>query len=76
MLTPDNFKEYTVDMEKELFLVTLKGGIPEEKLDEYINYIPIIRSIEIGNKSKKNQKKLTRLMTIIGLHMSFSSYYL
>jgi hypothetical protein len=69
MLMPGNFKEYRVDKEqimriinekKELFVVTLKGGIPEEKLDEYINYTPIVRSVEIGNKkSKKKQKKLT-----------------
>jgi hypothetical protein len=40
MLMPGNFKEYTVDKErimrvinekKELFVVTLKSGIPEEK---------------------------------------------
>jgi hypothetical protein len=86
MLMPGNSKEYTVDKEKirnvinekkELFVVTLKGGIPEEKWDEFINYTPIIRSIEIGNnKSKKKQKKLTQLMTRMGLFMSFSSYYL
>jgi hypothetical protein len=69
MLIPRNFKQYTIDKEKimsvinekkELFVVTLKGCIPEGKWDEYINYTPIIRSIEIGNnKSKKKQKKLT-----------------
>jgi hypothetical protein len=81
-----NFKEYTVDKEKimsiinekkELFVVTLKGNIGEDKHDEFINYIPIIRSIEIGNnKPKKKQKKLTQLMTTVGLYMLFTSYYL
>jgi hypothetical protein len=86
MLMRGNSKEYTVDKEKimsvinekkELFVVTLKGGIPEEKWDEFINYTLIIRSIEIGNnKSKKKQKKLTQLMTAMGEYMTFSSYYL
>jgi hypothetical protein len=63
MLMQSNFKEYRIDKEKiikiinekkELFVVTLKNYIPEEKWDEYINYTLIIRSIEIGNnKSKK-----------------------
>jgi hypothetical protein len=45
--------------------------------NEFINYTPIIRNIEIGNdKSKRKQKKLTQLMTTMGLYMSFSSYYL
>jgi hypothetical protein len=57
--------------------VTLKGDIPEEQGNEFINYAPIIRNIEIGNnKSKKKQKKLTQLMTTMGLFMQFSSYYL
>jgi hypothetical protein len=52
---------------KELFVVMLKGCIPEDKWNEYINYTPIIRSIEIGyNKSKKKQKKLTQLMMSTG----------
>jgi hypothetical protein len=86
MLMPGNFKEYRVDKEKimsvinekrELFVVMLKGGISEEKWDEFINYIPIIRNAEIyNNKSKKKQKKLTQLMTTMGLYMPFSSYYL
>jgi hypothetical protein len=37
----------------------------------------IIWSIEIlNNKSKKKWKKLTQLMTTMGLHLLFSSYYL
>jgi hypothetical protein len=57
--------------------VILKSGIPEDNLDECINFTPIFRSIEIGhNKSKKREKKLTQLMTTIGLDMSFSNYYL
>jgi hypothetical protein len=86
MLIPGNFKEYITDrqrmldiisVKKELFVVTLKGGIREERWNEFINYTPIIRNIEIGNnKSKKKQKKITQLMTTIGLFMPFSSYYL
>jgi hypothetical protein len=86
MLMPGNLKEYITDKQrildiisskKELFVVTLKGGIPEERWNEFINYAPIIRNIEIGNnKSKKKQKKLTQLMTTMGLFMPFSSYYL
>jgi hypothetical protein len=60
-----------------LFVVTLKGGIPEEWWNEFINYSPIIRNIEIGNdKSKKKQKELAQVMTTMGLFMQFSSYYL
>jgi hypothetical protein len=86
MLMPGNLKEYITDKQrildiifakKESFVVTLKGGIPEERWIEFINYVLIIRNIEIGNdKSKRKQKKLTQLMTTMGLYMSFSSYYL
>jgi hypothetical protein len=86
MLMPGNLKEYITDKQrileiifakKELFVVTLKGGIPEERWNEFINYVPIIRNIEIGNdKSKKKQKKLTHLMTTMELFIPFSSYYL
>jgi hypothetical protein len=86
MLIPGNFKECITDKQrmldifspkKELFVVTLKGGIPKERWNEFINYAPIIRNIEIGNdKSKKRQKKHTQLMTTMGLFMPFSSYYL
>jgi hypothetical protein len=58
-----------------LFVVTLKGGIPQERWNEFINYAPIIRNIEIGNgKSKRKQKKLTQLMTTMGLFMPFSTW--
>jgi hypothetical protein len=59
MLMLGNFKEYMVgkkqiirviNEKKELFVVKLKGDIPEDKSDEYINFTPIIRSIEICNK--------------------------
>jgi hypothetical protein len=83
MLMPGNFKESIVDKEKimsvinekkELFVVTLKGCISEEKWEEYINYTPIIRSIEISNnKSKKKQKNLTQSMTTMGLYMPLSN---
>jgi hypothetical protein len=83
---PDNFKKYIKDKprmldiineENELFVVTLKGGIPEVLWNEFINYARIIRNIEIGNgRSKKKQTKLTQLMTTMGLYMKFSSYYL
>jgi hypothetical protein len=72
MLMPGNFKKYIADKQrmldiisakKELFVVTLKGGIPEVRWNEFINYAVIPRNIEIGNdKSKKRQKKLTQLM--------------
>jgi hypothetical protein len=83
MLLPGNFKKYITDKQrildiistkKELFVVTLKGRIPEERWNKLINYAPIIRIIDIRNdKSKKRQKKLTQLMTIIGLYLPFSS---
>jgi hypothetical protein len=86
MLILCNFKEYITDKQrilgiinekKELFVITLKGGIPEERWNEFINYAQIIRNIEIGNsKSKKRQKKLTQLMTTMGLFIPFRSYYL
>jgi hypothetical protein len=87
MLMSGNFKEYIKEKQrilniiyekKELFVVTLKGDIPKEPFNEFINYAPIIRNIEIGNdKSKRKQKKLTQLMTTMGLYMMpFSSYYL
>jgi hypothetical protein len=56
MLIPGNLKEYITDKQrmldiistkKELFVVTLKGSIPEEWWNEFINYAPIIRKIEI-----------------------------
>jgi hypothetical protein len=86
MLMPGNLKEYITDKQrmldiifakKELFLVTLKGGIPEERWNEFINYVFIFRNIEIRNdKSKTKRRKLTQLMTTMGLCMSFGSYYL
>jgi hypothetical protein len=86
MLIVGNFKEYInnyqrildmISAKKEFFVVILKGGIPEEWWNEFINYSPIIRNIEIWNvKSKKRQKKLTQLMTTMGLFIPFSSYYL
>jgi hypothetical protein len=86
MLMSGYLKEYITDKQrildiifakKELFVVTLKGCIPEVRWKEFINYAPIIRNIEIGNdKSKRKQKKLTQLMTTMGLFMRFSSYYL
>jgi hypothetical protein len=63
MLIPGKFKEYITDKQrildiisakKELFVVTLKRGIPEVRWNEFINYAPIIRNIEMGNdKSRK-----------------------
>jgi hypothetical protein len=86
MLMVDNLKEYPTDKQrildiinkkKELLVVTLKGDIPEVQWNEFINYAPIIRNIEIGNdKSKRKQRKLTQLMTTMGLFIPFSSYYL
>jgi hypothetical protein len=79
MLMPGNFKEYITDKQrildiinekKELFVVTLKGGVVEERWNEFINYALIIRNIEIGNRRlKKKQTKLTQLMTIISRFM-------
>jgi hypothetical protein len=70
MLMPGNFKEYItskqrmldiISEKKELFVGTLKGAIPEERWNEFINYAPIIRNIEIGNdKSKRKQKNSLR----------------
>jgi hypothetical protein len=66
MLMPGNFKEYTTDKQrmldiinkkKELFVVTLEGGIPKECWNEFINYAPIIRNIEIGNDRSKTKQK-------------------
>jgi hypothetical protein len=49
---------------KELFVVTIKGGIPEVRWNEFINYTSIIRNIEIGNgKSKRKQERLIQLIT-------------
>jgi hypothetical protein len=68
MLMPGNLKEYITDKQrilniiftkKELFAVTLKGGIPKAHWNEFINYAPIIRN-------KRKQKKLTQLMTTMG----------
>jgi hypothetical protein len=68
---------YIISEKKELLVVTLKGSIPEERWNQFINYAPIIIKIEIGNdKSKKRWKKLTQLMTTMGLYIPFSSYYL
>jgi hypothetical protein len=64
MLMPGNLKEYITDkqrileiisVKKELFVVTLKRGIPEVRWNEFINYAPIIRNIEIGNDKSKNK---------------------
>jgi hypothetical protein len=58
MLMPSNFEEYTtnkqrmldiINEKKELFIVTLKGGIPEVQWNEINNYTLIIRNIEIEN---------------------------
>jgi hypothetical protein len=42
-----------ISEKKELFVITLKGNIPEDKWEEYIKYTTIINSLEINNKSKK-----------------------
>jgi hypothetical protein len=86
MLMPGNFREYTTDKQrmwdiinekKELFVITLEGSIIKAQWNEFINHAPIIKTIETGNdKSKKRQKKLTQLMTTMGLYMPFSNYYL
>jgi hypothetical protein len=64
MLMPGKFKEYTthkqrmldiVNEKKELFVVSLKGGIPEVLWNEFINYTPIIRNTEIGNDKSKTK---------------------
>jgi hypothetical protein len=56
MLMLGNFKEYIINKQrmldiinekKELFVVTLKGGILEIRWNEFIFYTPIIRNIEI-----------------------------
>jgi hypothetical protein len=66
MLTPGNFKEYITDkqrmldiisVKKELFIVTLKGGIPEDRWNEFINYAPIITNIEIGMTSQRKDRR-------------------
>jgi hypothetical protein len=79
MLIAGNFKEHITDKQrmldiinekKELFVVTLKRDIPEVRWNEFINYAPTIRNIEIGNsKFKKKQTKLTQLMTTMGKFM-------
>jgi hypothetical protein len=64
MLMPGNLKEYITDKQrifdiifakKELFVVTLKGGIHVERWNEFINYAPIIKNIEIGNDKSKRK---------------------
>jgi hypothetical protein len=55
-----------IDEKKELFVVTLKGSIPEVWWNEFIYYAPIITIIEIGNNnSKTKQKKLTQLLNSV-----------
>jgi hypothetical protein len=58
MLMPGYLKEYITDKQrildfisakKELFVVTLKGGIPEEQWNKFFNNVTIIRSIEISS---------------------------
>jgi uncharacterized FlgJ-related protein len=85
MLMSGNFKEYTtykqrvlniINEKKELFVITLKGCIPEERRKTFINYAFIIRNIEIANgKSKKKQTKLTQLITAMSKFIPFGSYY-
>jgi hypothetical protein len=66
-----------INEKNKQFIVTLKGGIPEVLWNEFINYTPIIKNIEIGNcRFKNKQTKLTQLMTAMGKFMSFSNYYL
>jgi hypothetical protein len=78
ILIPCKFKKYITNKnkiiqiiceKKELFDATLKGGIPESILYEFLNYLLIISNIIVVGKgiSKKKQRDLTN---------SCSNYYL
>jgi hypothetical protein len=70
MLMPGNLKEYITDKQrilniisakKELFVVTLKGGIPEERWNEFINYAPSLETLrsEITSQRKGRRSSLS-----------------
>jgi hypothetical protein len=63
MLIAGDFMDYTTNKEKimriiaeksSLFIVTLKGGIPKERWNYFINFPQIIRNIKVGEKRKRN----------------------
>jgi hypothetical protein len=81
MLMPGDVKEYIkekqrifkiIEEKNELFIVSVKGEIPLEKYNEFINFAPIFRNIIISKK----QKKLTQLLSTMGMFMIFNNYYL
>jgi hypothetical protein len=63
---------------KFIFMATVKGYIPESRYNECINFPPIIRNINVNEKSRK----LTQLLNTYGIginetgYMTFTNYYL
>jgi hypothetical protein len=80
MLMPGNVTEFTkskirildvLKKREDLFIVSLKGGIPRRRYNDFINFAPIFRNIDIGK-----QKKLTQLLSTMGTYMVFNNYYI
>jgi hypothetical protein len=83
MLMPGNFKEYITDKQrilgiistkKKLFVVTLKGCIPKEQWNEFINYAPIITNIKIGNYKSKKKAEEARFQWDCSCHSVVTTY--
>lgn len=100
MLMPGRCKEYITNemriydllkKREDIYFVKVKGHIPNELLNDFINFPPIIRNIEVkpemigelmtgamkmNGKVFKSERKLTQLMCTYNKPMVFSSYYL
>jgi hypothetical protein len=80
LLMPGGVKLYTIDKNRiaqiiqsreELFIVSVKGRIPEEWYNKFLEFPPIFRNLMVGK-----QKKLTQLLSTMGQFMTFNNYYL
>jgi hypothetical protein len=77
---PGTMKFYIIDKNRipsiiqsreELFMVSVKGIIPEKWFYKFLKFAPIIRNLMVGE-----QKKLTQLLSTISQFMPFNNYYL
>jgi hypothetical protein len=80
LLIPGGVKFYKVDKNRiatiiqsreELFIVSVKGRIPEEWYNKFLEFLPIYRNLMVGKP-----KKLTQLLSTMGQFITFNNYHL
>jgi hypothetical protein len=61
---------------EELFIASIKAHIPEERYNEFINFPPIFRNMDVSVSDTKKERKLTQLLSTMNQYMEFTNYYL